>query len=61
MAALALACAASFGAGTTVLAMITWIDLGVLGRISDTALTRDSAIVFAENGLPNTFVTPAAI
>jgi 7-cyano-7-deazaguanine synthase len=32
------------------------IDLGVLGRISDTALTRDSAIVFAENGLPNTFV-----
>ncbi len=32
------------------------IDLGVLGRISDTALTRDNAIVFAENGLPNTFV-----
>ena len=32
------------------------IDLGVLGRISDTALTRDSAIAFAENGLPNTFV-----
>ncbi len=32
------------------------IDLGVLGRISDTALTRDSAIAFAEGGLPNTFV-----
>jgi 7-cyano-7-deazaguanine synthase len=32
------------------------VDLGVLGRLSDTALTRDSTIVFAENGLPNTFV-----
>jgi 7-cyano-7-deazaguanine synthase len=32
------------------------VDLGVLGRISDTALTRDSAISFAESGLPNTFV-----
>src|SRR5689334_14514376 len=32
------------------------IDLAVLGRISDTALTRDSAIRFQENGLPNTFV-----
>src|SRR5579864_2931959 len=32
------------------------IDLGVLGHISDTALTRDSAIQFAESGLPNTFV-----
>ena len=32
------------------------IDLGVLGQISDTALTRDSAIRFAESGLPNTFV-----
>jgi len=32
------------------------IDLSVLGRISDTALTRDSAISFAANGLPNTFV-----
>jgi 7-cyano-7-deazaguanine synthase len=32
------------------------IDLSVLGRISDTALTRDSAIAFAESGLPNTFV-----
>ena len=32
------------------------VDLGVLGRISDTALTRDTAIAFAESGLPNTFV-----
>src|SRR5215203_7387914 len=32
------------------------IDLGVLGQVSDTALTRDSAIRFAESGLPNTFV-----
>jgi len=32
------------------------VDLSVLGRISDTALTGDSAIAFAANGLPNTFV-----
>jgi 7-cyano-7-deazaguanine synthase len=32
------------------------VDLGVLGRISDTALTRETAIVFAEDGLPSTFV-----
>jgi 7-cyano-7-deazaguanine synthase len=32
------------------------IDLSVLGQISDTALTRDSAIAFAATGLPNTFV-----
>jgi 7-cyano-7-deazaguanine synthase len=32
------------------------IDLSVLGQISETALTRDSAIGFAESGLPNTFV-----
>jgi len=32
------------------------VDLGVLGRISDTALTRESTISFAQNGLPNTFV-----
>jgi 7-cyano-7-deazaguanine synthase len=32
------------------------VDLGVLGEISDTALTRDSAISFAESGLPSTFV-----
>ena len=32
------------------------LDLGVLGRISDTALTREAAITFGENGLPTTFV-----
>jgi 7-cyano-7-deazaguanine synthase len=32
------------------------IDLSVLGRISDTAMTRETAIEFAASGLPNTFV-----
>jgi 7-cyano-7-deazaguanine synthase len=32
------------------------VDLGVLGQISDTALTRDVAIAYEKNGLPNTFV-----
>ena len=32
------------------------VDLGVLGEISDTALTGDTAIAFAQSGLPNTFV-----
>lgn len=32
------------------------LDLRVLGRISDTALTQVRAIDFAQNGLPNTFV-----
>src|SRR5439155_17373132 len=32
------------------------IDLAVLGQLSDTALTRDSAIRFEQSGLPNTFV-----
>ncbi len=32
------------------------VDLTVLGRASDTALTRDTAIAFAKSGLPNTFV-----
>src|SRR4051794_28443599 len=32
------------------------IDLSVLGQVSDTALTRDSAIAFEKCGLPNTFV-----
>jgi 7-cyano-7-deazaguanine synthase len=32
------------------------VDLSVLGRISDTALTRDAEIAFAQGGLPNTFV-----
>jgi 7-cyano-7-deazaguanine synthase len=32
------------------------LDLGLLGQISDTALTADKAIAFAHSGLPNTFV-----
>jgi 7-cyano-7-deazaguanine synthase len=32
------------------------IDCGVIGRISETALTRATAIAFNESGLPNTFV-----
>ena len=32
------------------------LDLGVLGRISDTALTAETAITFSATGLPNTFV-----
>jgi 7-cyano-7-deazaguanine synthase len=32
------------------------IDLGVLGQISDTALTRENVIAFDQGGLPNTFV-----
>jgi 7-cyano-7-deazaguanine synthase len=32
------------------------LDLGLLGQISDTALTADKAIAFAQSGLPNTFV-----
>jgi 7-cyano-7-deazaguanine synthase len=32
------------------------VDLGVLGQLSDTALTREAAIAFAQGGLPNTFV-----
>ncbi|MDD2545240.1 MAG: 7-cyano-7-deazaguanine synthase QueC [Burkholderiaceae bacterium] len=32
------------------------VDLAVLGQISDTALTRDTAIAMTEAGLPNTFV-----
>ena len=32
------------------------IDLSVLGRVSDTALTRDTAIALENSGLPNTFV-----
>jgi 7-cyano-7-deazaguanine synthase len=32
------------------------VDLGVLGEISDTALTSDTAITLEQNGLPNTFV-----
>jgi len=32
------------------------VDLGVLGQLSDTALTRETAIAFTQSGLPNTFV-----
>lgn len=32
------------------------IDLGILGQISDTALTRDVEFAIKETGLPNTFV-----
>jgi 7-cyano-7-deazaguanine synthase len=32
------------------------LDLGVLGSISETALTSDRQIAFASSGLPNTFV-----
>lgn len=32
------------------------LDLGVLGDVSDTALTRDQEIVQSEQGLPSTFV-----
>lgn len=32
------------------------LDLAVLGEVSDTALTREAEIAFAEGGLPNTFV-----
>src|SRR5215472_677825 len=32
------------------------IDLGVLGRLSETALTREVAIALGEHGLPTTFV-----
>ncbi len=32
------------------------LDLAALGAVSDTALTRDTQIAFAADGLPNTFV-----
>ncbi|MES2015275.1 MAG: 7-cyano-7-deazaguanine synthase QueC [Pseudomonadota bacterium] len=32
------------------------LDLSLIGKISDTALTSDVAIAMQENGLPNTFV-----
>jgi 7-cyano-7-deazaguanine synthase len=32
------------------------LDLGLLGQISDTALTQDQEIVFKDSGLPSTFV-----
>ncbi|MBT0569143.1 7-cyano-7-deazaguanine synthase QueC [Curvibacter sp. CHRR-16] len=32
------------------------LDLGVLGQVSETSLTRDTAFAMQANGLPNTFV-----
>jgi 7-cyano-7-deazaguanine synthase len=32
------------------------LDLGVLGQVSETALTRDTEIAMSDSGLPNTFV-----
>ncbi len=32
------------------------LDLGLLGQVSETALTQDKAIEWQQNGLPNTFV-----
>ena len=32
------------------------LDLAILGQVSETALTQDKEIAFAESGLPNTFV-----
>jgi len=32
------------------------LDLGLLGQVSDTALTSDKAIALEQSGLPNTFV-----
>jgi 7-cyano-7-deazaguanine synthase len=32
------------------------LDLGILGQVSDTALTADKAIEYEKSGLPNTFV-----
>jgi 7-cyano-7-deazaguanine synthase len=32
------------------------LDLSILGRLSETALTQDKQIAFAASGLPNTFV-----
>ena len=33
-----------------------FLDLGLLGEISDAALTADKRIEFAKSGLPNTFM-----
>ena len=50
------ALAARFPAWTGRLGEDHVIDLQVLGQISDTALTRDTAIALGASGLPNTFV-----
>jgi 7-cyano-7-deazaguanine synthase len=47
---------ASFGDAARRLGSDSILDLTALKAISDTALTRDTEITFAENGLPTTFV-----
>lgn len=47
---------AAFPEWTGRLAEDHMLDLRVLGRLSDTALTSDARIEFERNGLPNTFV-----
>ena len=47
---------ARFPAWTARLGEDRVVDLGVLGRISETALTREIGIELAASGLPNTFV-----
>lgn len=47
---------ALFPALTTKLAADHVLDLGILGQISETALTRETEIVMEQNGLPTTFV-----
>ena len=44
------------GMASTRLGMDHTIDLGVLGQISETALTRETEIALREDGLPNTFI-----
>jgi 7-cyano-7-deazaguanine synthase len=46
----------AFPAWTRKLGEDHFLDLGLLGKVSDTALTRDTAIAIADSGLPNTFV-----
>jgi 7-cyano-7-deazaguanine synthase len=46
----------AFPAWSAKLGQDHFLDLGLLGQVSDTALTRDTAIAMADSGLPNTFV-----
>ena len=45
-----------FPAWATQLGEDHFLDLSVLGRVSETSLTRDTAFQMEANGLPNTFV-----
>ena len=47
---------AAFPAWATKLGEDHVLDLGILGQVSDTALTRDTQIAMSDSGLPNTFV-----